>query len=256
MSDGNRAGGGDGLRLVSNEGALEPGDLGPFARLLPTKKRVTGHLMMTFLASGDLPVQNQLQKLFVSAFPLIEAIPRLDAALLGRIDTKRPGGDASREFLHGRLEANRDQARWYIDWCGGFGIPATVLREAKTPAPLEAVDHYLWSVPARESVAVGLASLHVGVEWALGQWAARMRQGVDFYRQQPTVYLPPRVLNWLRTQRYGADLHRRCMGIVRGCCEGPEELEHAVDVVERTLEYYLMLLDGAMQPPFPRWKEA
>jgi len=249
------AGGGGGLRLVSSDGRLEPGDLGPFARLLPTKQRVTGHVMLTLLGSGDLPVENQVQKLFVSAYPLIETIPRLDAALLGRISSQRAGGAESREFVHGRLEANRDQAAWYLDWCRCFGVPARALQESKTPAPLEAVVHYLWSVTARETVGVGLASLHVGVEWALGQLAARMRQGVDFYRRHPKVSFEPRVLSWLRTQRYGPDLHRRSMGVVGALCEGRGELERAIDSVERTIEYFLILLDGAMQPPFPRWRD-
>lgn len=113
------------------------------------------------------------------------------------------------------------------------------------PVEMNAVNHFLWNMNYRSSLAECLAATNLAIEWATGDWSIQVYKGINAYIDHPEVNINKRSLAWLRAHAHYDDLHPyEAMELIKRLCDHQPELQtKAFKAAREGLEYYELALD-------------
>ena len=128
---------------------------------------------------------------------------------------------------------------------GGFGITAEELDKVHPPAPMNAVNHYLWNVNTRGNLVESLAATNLAIEWATGDWSSKVYAGIHAYTHHAEVSINKRTIAWLRAHAHYDDLHPyEAMELIKRLCDkDPVSQRKAFLAAKEGLAYYELALD-------------
>lgn len=214
-------------------------------RLVPAKNRVSEHPFFVDLAAGRLSVEC-LRYALLNFYPLVAHFPSYMAMSLAKAtEFYMPGVTDARNWLIQNIKVEERHLFWYRDWAAGFGLSVEQLDNVKPPAAMNAVNHYLWNVNYRGSLAEGIAATNLAIEWATGDWTIQVYKGIKAYTERSDVEINNRTLAWLRAHAHYDDLHPyEAMELIKRLCDhDPAMQEKALIAAEEGLAYYELALN-------------
>ena len=138
--------------------------------LVPLKDRIGQHPLFSQMSSGALPV-TRFRYMLLNFYPLVANFPHYMGLTLAKsYEAKVPGVLQTRDWLINNIKVEQRHLYWYRDWALGFGISTEALDNVVPPAAMDAVNHYLWHVNQRGSIAEGLAATNLAIEWSTTCW--------------------------------------------------------------------------------------
>lgn len=213
--------------------------------LIPAKERVSQHPLFLGMANGKLSLEC-FRAALLNFYPLVAQFPSYMALALSKaIHFYEPGVVESRDWLIQNIKVEERHLSWYRDWAAGFGLTTHQLDTVTPPPAMNAVNHFLWSMNCRSSLAECLAATNLAIEWATGDWSLHVYKGIHNYQNHPNVHINKRTLAWLRAHAHYDDLHPyEAMELIKRLCEGKPELQvKAFNAAREGLEYYALALD-------------
>lgn len=213
--------------------------------LIPLKDRISGHPLFREMAAGDLSL-GRFRHALLNFYPLVANFPHYMALTLAKsYQTSVPGVLETRDWLINNIKVEQRHLYWYRDWAIGFGITAEALDSVIPPAAMDAVNHYLWHVNQRGSIAEGLAATNLAIEWATGDWTVAVVHGMKKYAERGEATIDRRSMAWLRAHAHYDDAHPyEAMELVKILCGDDKALQaKAFAATLRGMEYYLLALD-------------
>ena len=229
--------------------ALQLTDHEPWARrfwddLVPLKDRVARHPLFVEMGEGTLS-RDRFRDALLYFYPLVENFPKyMGLALAKTRPGLYPGHEETKNWLIGNIKVEQRHAYWYQDWAAGFGIDLETLEGTRPPAAADAVNHYLWSVGHRDSLAESIAATNLAIEWATGEWSQQVVKGMHHYAERGVAEINRHTLAWLRAHASYDDAHpHEAMELVKRLAVEEAARERAFAAAGRGLEYYIMALD-------------
>jgi pyrroloquinoline quinone (PQQ) biosynthesis protein C len=212
--------------------------------LAPLKDRISGHPLFREMAAGELSPA-RFRHALLNFYPLVGNFPHYMALNLAKAHQGfRPGMLEARDWLINNIKIEQRHLYWYRDWATGFGISEEALDRACPPAAMDAVNHYLWHINQRGSVAEGIAATNLAIEWATGDWTVSVVHGMKSYAERGIARIDRRSMAWLRAHAHYDDAHPyEAMELIKHLCQGEAEQQSAHAAARRGMEYYLMALD-------------
>lgn len=213
--------------------------------LVPLKDAIAGHPLFTDMAAGDLPL-SRFRHALLNFYPLVGNFPHYMALTLARAhEVDRPGVLEARDWLINNIRIEQRHLYWYRDWARGFGVSAAELDACIPPPAMDAVNHFLWQVNQRASIAEGIAATNLAIEWATGDWTRSVVKGMRLYAERGEAVLDRRTMAWLRAHAHYDDAHPyEAMELVKRLCGDDAALQHKCFLAARRgMEYYLLALD-------------
>ena len=155
------------------------------------------------------------------------------------------GVTETRDWLIQNIKVEERHLNWYQDWALGFGLTLETLNEVRPPAAMNAVNHFLWTINYRGSLAESIAATNLAIEWATGDWTIQVYKGIQTYTQHPEVNINKRSLAWLRAHAHYDDLHPyEAMELIKRLCDkDPASQKKAFLAAKEGLAYYELALD-------------
>lgn len=233
------------LEITPNEGWAQ--DF--WDRLQPAKTRVSQHPFFVQFASGELQL-DCIRYALENFYPLVAHFPSYMALNLAKATAFHQSGvTEARNWLIQNIKVEERHLFWYQDWAGGFGLSTDRLNHTLPPAAMNAVNHYLWSINHRGSLAEGLAATNLAIEWATSEWTVQVHLGMKHYSKHPEVEINSRTLAWLKAHALYDDVHPyEAMELIKRLCDhDPEMQERALIAAEQGLAYYELALDHCMR---------
>ncbi|MEG2359002.1 TenA family transcriptional regulator [Acinetobacter sp.] len=213
--------------------------------LTPFKDRISGHPFFADMAGGQLSIAS-FRYALLNFYPLVARFPAFMGLALAKATNFSEAGVAeSRDWLIQNIKVEERHLSWYRDWAGGFGITAEALDKVHPPAPMNAVNHYLWNVNTRGNLVESLAATNLAIEWATGDWSSKVYAGIHAYTNHPEVSINKRTIAWLRAHAHYDDLHPyEAMELIKRLSDGnPQLQQQAFQAVKEGLAYYELALD-------------
>lgn len=213
--------------------------------LVPLKDAIARHPLFEEMAAGNLsPARFGLALLYF--YPLVGNFPNYSLTLAKTRDVSQPGILAARDWLMGNIRIEQRHLYWYRDWAAGFGISGEQLDSVCPPAAMDAVNHYLWNINQRASVAEGIAATNLAIEWATGDRTRSVVKGMRCYAERGEANIDRRTMAWLRAHAHYDDAHPyEAMELVKRLCGSDTgQQAHAFAAARRGMEYYLLALDA------------
>lgn len=212
--------------------------------LEPLKEQVASHPFFNEMATGTLDV-NCFRHALLNFYPLVAHFPHFMGLTLSRTtDIRLPGMLEARDWLIGNIRIEQRHLFWYRDWAKGFGITDEQLDNVRPPAAMDAVNHYLWHMNERGSVAEAIAATNLAIEWATGEWSRKVVSGMREYAKTGQAVIDRRTMAWLRAHAHYDDHHpHEAMELIKRLCIDDESREAARLAAKRGMEYYVMALD-------------
>lgn len=213
--------------------------------LTPAKNRVSEHPLFKNMADGSLSLVC-FQHALLNFAPLVLHFPSYMALSLSKaIGFHQPGITEARNWLIQNIKVEERHLAWYRDWATGFGLTAEALDTVCPPPAMDAVNHYLWSVGHRGSLAEGIAATNLAIEWATGDWSKQVYKGIQAYQDHPDIHINKRTLAWLRAHSMYDDMHPyEAMELVKRLCDHDATLQQkALQAAKQGLAYYELALD-------------
>lgn len=213
--------------------------------LTPYKDRISDHPFFMNMANGQLTLKS-FRYALLNFYPLVAHFPSfMGLALAKATHFSESGVTETRDWLIQNIKVEERHLNWYRDWAGGFGIALDELDRVQPPAPMNAVNHYLWNINTRGTLVESLAATNLAIEWATGDWSNKVYQGIHAYTDHPEVSINKRTIAWLRAHAHYDDLHPvEAMELIKLLCgENIELRDKAFNAVKNGLAYYEMALD-------------
>lgn len=213
--------------------------------LLPAKERVSKHPLFLDMASGSLSLEC-FRSALLNFYPLVAHFPSYMAGTLAKATAfSLSGVTETRDWLIQNIKVEERHLTWYQDLAGGFGLTVDMLNNVRPPAAMNAVNHFLWDVNYRGSLAESIAATNLAIEWATGDWSIQVYKGVQSYTQNPEVTINKRSLAWLRAHAHYDDLHPyEAMELIKRLCDqDPVMQKKAFLAAQEGLAYYELALD-------------
>lgn len=217
--------------------------------LLPAKDRVSQHPFFIEFAAGSLDLAC-VRHALKNFYPLVARFPSYMALNLAKAtEFQLPGVTEARNWLIQNIKIEERHLFWYRDWAAGFGLSSELLDNNLPPAAMNAVNHFLWSVNKRLSLAEGLAATNLAIEWATGEWTEQVYHGMKHYRRYPEVDISRRSLAWLKAHAIYDDVHPyEVMELIKRLCAHDEQAQQrTLNAAKEGLAYYELALDHCMQ---------
>lgn len=217
-----------------------------WAGLVPLKDAIAHHPLFAEMASGNLS-PSKFRQALLNFYPLVGNFPHYMGLTLARAHAVgRPGILAARDWLINNIRIEQRHLYWYRDWAGGFGISAAELDTVCPPAAMDAINHYLWSINQRGSIAEGIAATNLAIEWATGDWTRSVVRGMRCYAERGEANVDRRTMAWLRAHAHYDDAHPyEAMELIKRLChDDTEQQARAFAAARRGMEYYLLALDA------------
>lgn len=216
--------------------------------LEPLKNAIARHPLFTAMAAGELSLRC-FRHALVNFYPLVGNFPHYMSLTLARThQVDRPGVLDARDWLINNIRIEQRHLYWYRDWAMGFGVSAQELDGCIPPPGMDAINHYLWHINERASIAEGIAATNLAIEWATGDWTRSVVKGMRLYAERGELVLDRRTMAWLRAHAHYDDAHPyEAMELVKRLCNDSEELQQkAFLAARRGMEYYLLALDDCL----------
>ncbi|PKM23044.1 MAG: TENA/THI-4 domain protein [Gammaproteobacteria bacterium HGW-Gammaproteobacteria-14] len=215
-----------------------------WADLEPLKERIASHPLFNEMAAGTLDVAC-FRHALLNFYPLVANFPHYMSLALSRaVDIRQPGILDTRDWLIGNIRIEQRHLYWYRDWAIGFGITATDLDNVKPPAAMDAVNHYLWNMNQRASLAEAIAATNLAIEWATGEWSQKVVHGMRHYAKTGQAVIDRRTMAWLRAHAHYDDMHpHEAMELIKRLCVNDQDRDNALQAAKRGMEYYILALD-------------
>ncbi len=213
--------------------------------LIPFKDRIARHPLFTEMGAGELSLA-RFRHALLNFYPLVGNFPHYMALTLAKSwQTSVPGVLETRDWLINNIKIEQRHLYWYRDWAGGFGITEEMLDTVVPPAAMDAVNHFLWHVNLRGSIAEGIAATNLAIEWATGDWTVSVVHGMKTYAERGEARIDRRSMAWLRAHAHYDDAHPyEAMELVKKLCGDDVALQQrAFAAAQRGMEYYLLALD-------------
>jgi pyrroloquinoline quinone (PQQ) biosynthesis protein C len=213
--------------------------------LLPLKDAIAHHALFTGMAAGELPLAS-FRHALLNFYPLVGNFPHYMALSLARAhQVDAPGVLDARDWLINNIRIEQRHLYWYRDWAGGFGVGAAELDAVIPPAAMDAINHYLWHINQRATLAEGIAATNLAIEWATGDWTRSVVKGIRHYAERGEATLDRRTMAWLRAHAHYDDLHPfEAMELVKRLCGDDAAMQKkCLEAARRGMEYYLLALD-------------
>lgn len=213
--------------------------------LVPLKDAIAGHPLFRAMAAGELPL-SRFRHALLNFYPLVGNFPHYMGLALARSNAvSQPGVLEARDWLINNIRIEQRHLYWYRDWAGGFGITPAMLDNVIPPAAMDAINHYLWHVNQRASLAEGIAATNLAIEWATGDWTRSVVKGMRIYAERGEMVLDRRTMAWLRAHAHYDDVHPyEAMELVKQLCGDDAALQaRCLQAARRGMEYYLLALD-------------
>lgn len=217
--------------------------------LMPLKDRIARHALFSEMAVGELSLA-RFRHALLNFYPLVGNFPHYMGLTLAKsYQTSVPGVLETRDWLINNIKIEQRHLYWYRDWAMGFGISAEALDTVTPPAAMDAVNHYLWHINQRGSIAEGLAATNLAIEWATGDWTMSVVSGMKIYAERGEARIDRRSMAWLRAHAHYDDAHPyEAMELVKRLCGEDTELQkRAFAAATRGMEYYLLALDDCYE---------
>lgn len=217
--------------------------------LTPIKDQVSQHPLFLDMASGKLTLEC-FKATLLYFYPLVAHFPSYMAMSLAKATNfAEQGITEARNWLIQNIKIEERHLDWYRDWAVGFGLTVDELDRVRPPVAINAVNHYLWDINYRGSLAEGLAATNLAIEWATGDWTIQVYQGIQAYTDHPQVNVNKRSLAWLRAHAHYDDLHpHEAMELIKRICDHqPAMQEKAFYAAKEGLQYYALALDACYQ---------
>lgn len=218
-------------------------------KLVPLKDRISHHPMFSEMAHGELSLARFRHGL-LNLYPLVANFPHYMGLNLSKaFEAKVPGVLETRDWLINNIKIEQRHLYWYRDWAMGFGITADMLDSVTPPAAMDAVNHYLWHINQRGSIAEGIAATNLAIEWATGDWTMSVVSAMKIYAERGEARIDRRSMAWLRAHAHYDDAHPyEAMELVKLLCGTDEQLQaKAYAAAVRGMEYYLLALDDCYE---------
>ena len=216
-----------------------------WASLEPLKDRIAAHPLFVEMGAGTLDIRC-FRHALLNFYPLVANFPHYMALTLARaVDIRQPGVLETRDWLIGNIRIEQRHLYWYRDWAKGFGVDAQTLDNAVPPAAMDAVNHYLWNMNQRAPLADSIAATNLAIEWATGEWSARVVHGMRAYAKAGLANIERRTMAWLRAHAHYDDKHpHEALELIKRLCgSDPDAQKSALAAARRGMEYYLLALD-------------
>lgn len=221
-------------------------------RLEPLKDRIARHPLFEDMAAGDLSL-SRFRHALLNFYPLVGNFPHYMSLTLAKANViTEPGMLDARDWLINNISIEQRHLYWYRDWAKGFGISDSQLDSVTPPAAMDAVNHYLWHMNQRGSVAEGIAATNLAIEWATGDWTMAVVKGMRAYAERGEASIDKRSMAWLRAHAHYDDEHpHEAMELIKQLCTSEKSQQQAFAAAIRGMEYYLLALDDcyASAPP-------
>ncbi|MEB3768079.1 TenA family transcriptional regulator [Acinetobacter sp. MD2] len=217
--------------------------------LIPAKDKVSSHPLFTDMANGKLSA-HCFRNTLLNFYPLVAHFPSYMAMSLAKATQfATPGVTEARNWLIQNIKIEERHLDWYRDWAGGFGLSVETLDTTRPPAAVNAINHYLWSINYRGTLAEGIAATNLAIEWATGDWSIQVYKGIESYANHPEININKRSLAWLRAHAHYDDLHpHEAMELIKRLCDGQPELQQkAFEAAQEGLAYYALALDACYE---------
>lgn len=214
-------------------------------QLIPYKDAISRHPLFTEMAAGQLSVA-RFRHALLNFYPLVGNFPHYMGLTLSKaFETNVPGVLEARDWLINNIKIEQRHLYWYRDWAMGFGISAEALDTVSPPAAMDAVNHFLWHINQRGSIAEGVAATNLAIEWATGDWTVSVVHGMKAYAERGEARIDRRSMAWLRAHAHYDDAHPyEAMELVKLLCGNDENLQRrAFAAAKRGMEYYTLALD-------------
>ncbi|WP_343597704.1 iron-containing redox enzyme family protein [Acinetobacter sp.] len=213
--------------------------------LTPAKDRVSHHPLFIEMANGKLSLEC-FRYTLLNFYPLVAHFPSyMSMSLAKATGFAEQGVTEARNWLIQNIKVEERHLEWYRDWAGGFGLSVETLDAVRPPAAMNAVNHFLWDINYRGSLAEGIAATNLAIEWATGDWSIQVYKGIGAYTHHPEVHLGKRTIAWLRAHAHYDDLHpHEAMELIKRICDGKPDLQQkAFYAAQEGLAYYELALD-------------
>lgn len=214
-------------------------------QLIPIKDRISRHPFFVGFASGQLSPEC-VRYALLNFYPLVAHFPSYMAMNLAKaIDFHVLGVTETRTWLIQNIKVEERHLFWYQDWASGFGLSVEQLNQARPPAAMDAVNHFLWSTNYRCGLAEGIAATNLAIEWATSDWTVQVYKGIKKYMNQPDIIINTKTVAWLRAHALYDDVHPyEAMELIKRLCDHDPQLQQkALYAAEQGLAYYELALD-------------
>lgn len=220
-------------------------------QLIPYKERISRHPLFEAMAAGSLPLPH-FRHALLNFYPLVGNFPHYMGLTLAKAYESHVSGVLeTRDWLINNIKIEQRHLYWYRDWAMGFGLSAHELDTVTPPAAMDAINHYLWHINQRGSIAEGLAATNLAIEWATGDWTQSVVRGMRIYAARGEACIDKRSMAWLRAHAHYDDAHPyEAMELVKQLCGHNHALQQrAFAAARRGMEYYLLALDTCYPSP-------
>ncbi|MDX1804411.1 MAG: iron-containing redox enzyme family protein [Alcanivorax sp.] len=216
--------------------------------LIPLKNQVVKHPLFVEMGEGSLSLA-RFRCALLNFYPLVENFPKYMALNLAKTRPGRAAGhEESKKWLIENIKIEQRHAYWYQDWAMGFDISLTDLEQVIPPAPMDAVNNYLWSVGQQGSLEEGVAATNLAIEWATGEWSQNAVKGMQAYQEKGIATINRHSMAWLRAHASYDDAHPyEAMELIKRLAVSEQQQTQAFRAARRGLDYYIMALDYCYQ---------
>ena len=215
-------------------------------RLKPFARGVVDSRLFSEMAEGTLAMV-RFRGALLYFYPLVENFPKYMALTLA----KAPEGhevrtELVRNWLLENMNVERRHASWYRSWAVDFGVsPELLCQPVVPPAPVDAVNNYLWRVAGRESLAEALAAVNLGIEGPTGEWTKAVKASIRCYAHLPGVNFRSGTVTWLRAHATYDDAHPdEAIELIKHFALTSDEQLRVERAAIRSMEYYAMAADA------------
>jgi len=225
----------------------------PLSRLFLDRTRdalaaVSGHEYFRRYLAQEL-TRGQVERGLTGFYGLVSGFPQLMASILARVDPhERPRAEEARSWLIRNIAVEERHRDWWIDLGAPFGLTAERFGAARPSALMDALNHYLFRVAAAGSIAEAVAAVNYAVEGATGLWTQAVAAGSEELARRLGVSVDERALRWLKAHADYDDRHPvEALEILKIYAADEAAMERAARAAVRSLEYYAIALDDALQ---------
>lgn len=191
----------------------------------------------------------QLHKGMLGFYPTVEAFPRFMAAILSRIEPRaEKRSNEARSWLMRNISVEEKHREWWVDAGEPLGLDEGHYLEHRPSAKMAAQSHFLFEMSHAAPIGEAVAAVNYAVEGATGVWAREMQS--SFRTRLESLGLPAtgRVVRWLDAHAQYDDIHPiEALEVVKIFCPGEAAMDRAAQAAVRSLDYYAMALDDALE---------
>ena len=201
------------------------------------------------LFADEAITRAQVEKGILGFYPLIEAFPRYMAITLARMDPhERPRAAEARGWLMRNIATEEKHREWWLDLGRPFGFAPEDFAAARPSAAMDVQNHFLFHVTSAGVIAEAIAANNFAVEGATGVWTKVVAAMSSATAKRLRIEVDERALRWLVAHADYDDLHPvEALEIVKIYATDEAAMERAAGSAVRSLEYYAMALDDALE---------